>query len=300
MIKTFLERKNLPAAAFCRMCFLVFAMSFMLVGQSLAQQTEETPLQGSDVATAAKIASEELQSEEPSAANIPLKSIPGLPALTVTTNADGSEDYTVSLQILAIMTGLTLLPALLMMMTSFTRIIIVFAILRQALGLQQSPSNQILIGLSLFLTMFIMTPVFEVVNEQALQPYIEEKMTSRQALEAAREPIHQFMLAQTRESDIDLFMRIAQKPPVATPTEIPLNILIPAFVTSELKTAFQIGFIIFIPFLVIDIVVASVLMAMGMMMLSPLIISLPFKIMLFVLVDGWAMLIGTLAASYGY
>ncbi|WP_299978161.1 flagellar type III secretion system pore protein FliP [uncultured Pseudoteredinibacter sp.] len=275
-------------------------MSFMLVGQSLAQQTEETPLQGSDVATAAKIASEELQSEEPSAANIPLKSIPGLPALTVTTNADGSEDYTVSLQILAIMTGLTLLPALLMMMTSFTRIIIVFAILRQALGLQQSPSNQILIGLSLFLTMFIMTPVFEVVNEQALQPYIEEKMTSRQALEAAREPIHQFMLAQTRESDIDLFMRIAQKPPVATPTEIPLNILIPAFVTSELKTAFQIGFIIFIPFLVIDIVVASVLMAMGMMMLSPLIISLPFKIMLFVLVDGWAMLIGTLAASYGY
>ncbi|NHO88972.1 flagellar type III secretion system pore protein FliP [Pseudoteredinibacter isoporae] len=223
-----------------------------------------------------------------------------MPALTVKTNPDGSEDYTVSLQILAIMTGLTLLPALLMMMTSFTRIIIVFAILRQALGLQQSPSNQILIGLSLFLTMFIMTPVFEVINEQALQPYIEEEITARQALEAAREPVHQFMLAQTRESDIDLFMRIAQEPPVATPTELPLNILIPAFVTSELKTAFQIGFIIFIPFLVIDIVVASVLMAMGMMMLSPLIISLPFKIMLFVLVDGWAMLIGTLAASYGY
>ncbi|MCV6621522.1 MAG: flagellar type III secretion system pore protein FliP [Cellvibrionaceae bacterium] len=300
MPKQILDRLIQQTLSLCRLCVLVFTMSLACVGQSVAQQSEETSLQGSDVATAAQIASEELKSSEPSAANIPLKSIPGLPALTVTTNPDGSEDYTVSLQILAIMTGLTLLPALLMMMTSFTRIIIVFAILRQALGLQQSPSNQILIGLSLFLTMFIMTPVFEVVNEQALQPYIEEKMTSRQALEAAREPIHQFMLAQTRESDIDLFMRIAQKPPVATPTEIPLNILIPAFVTSELKTAFQIGFIIFIPFLVIDIVVASVLMAMGMMMLSPLIISLPFKIMLFVLVDGWAMLIGTLAASYGY
>ncbi|MCV6613641.1 MAG: flagellar type III secretion system pore protein FliP, partial [Cellvibrionaceae bacterium] len=225
---------------------------------------------------------------------------PGMPALTVSTNADGSQDYTVSLQILAIMTALTLLPALLMMMTSFTRIIIVFAILRQALGLQQSPSNQILIGLSLFLTMFIMTPVFELINEQALQPYINEEISSRDALSAARDPIHRFMLAQTRESDIDLFMRISDTDPVAEPRDLPLNILIPAFVTSELKTAFQIGFIIFIPFLVIDIVVASVLMAMGMMMLSPLIISLPFKIMLFVLVDGWAMLIGTLAASYGY
>ncbi|MCV6625878.1 MAG: flagellar type III secretion system pore protein FliP [Cellvibrionaceae bacterium] len=234
------------------------------------------------------------------AANIPLKAIPGMPALTVSTNADGSQDYTVSLQILAIMTALTLLPALLMMMTSFTRIIIVFAILRQALGLQQSPSNQILIGLSLFLTMFIMTPVFELINEQALQPYINEEISSRDALSAARDPIHRFMLAQTRESDIDLFMRISDTDPVAEPRDLPLNILIPAFVTSELKTAFQIGFIIFIPFLVIDIVVASVLMAMGMMMLSPLIISLPFKIMLFVLVDGWAMLIGTLAASYGY
>lgn len=229
----------------------------------------------------------------------PLKGIPGLPALTVQTNADGSQDYTVTLQILFIMTALTLLPAILMMMTSFTRIIIVFSILRQALGLQQSPSNQILIGLSLFLTMFIMGPVFDRVNEDALQPYINEKIGAKEALEKTAKPFHKFMLAQTRESDIDLFLRIADEKSIQTPDDLPFSILVPAFVTSELKTAFQIGFIIFIPFLVIDIVVASVLMAMGMMMLSPLIISLPFKIMLFVLVDGWAMIIGTLAASFG-
>mgnify|MGYP002700136871 CR=1 FL=1 len=227
------------------------------------------------------------------------KAIPGLPALTVQTNPDGSQDYTVTLQILAIMTALSMLPALLMMMTSFTRIIIVFAILRQALGLQQSPSNQILIGLTLFLTFFIMTPVFKEVNEQTLQPYINESITAREAFDRIQKPFHGFMLAQTRESDIALFMEIADKRDVQSAEELPMNILVPAFVTSELKTAFQIGFIIFIPFLVIDIVVASVLMAMGMMMLSPLIISLPFKIMLFVLVDGWALIIGTLAASYG-
>lgn len=291
------QKADQPFRGFLSILIILCAAVFATASSA---QTSNDELKGSDVATAAQIASEQLENAQPSANNIPLKAIPGMPALTVKTNPDGSEDYTVSLQILAIMTGLTLLPALLMMMTSFTRIIIVFAILRQALGLQQSPSNQILIGLSLFLTMFIMTPVFEVINADALQPYIEEKITARQALEAAREPVHQFMLAQTRESDIDLFMRIAQEPSVDTPSDLPLNILIPAFVTSELKTAFQIGFIIFIPFLVIDIVVASVLMAMGMMMLSPLIISLPFKIMLFVLVDGWAMLIGTLAASYGY
>jgi len=190
--------------------------------------------------------------------------------LTVTTNGDGSQDYSVTLQILILMTMLTFLPAMLMMMTSFTRIIIVFAILRQALGLQQSPSNQILIGLSLFLTLFIMSPVLK-----------------------------NFMLENTRETDIDLFFKIGDIPPVDDVMDIPFTVLMPAFVTSELKTAFQIGFIIFIPFLVIDIVVASVLMAMGMMMLSPLIISLPFKIMLFVLVDGWALIIGTLAASFG-
>ncbi|WP_286805530.1 MULTISPECIES: flagellar type III secretion system pore protein FliP [unclassified Marinimicrobium] len=228
-----------------------------------------------------------------------LPAIPGLPALTVTTNPDGSEEYSVTLQILAIMTAFTFLPAILLMMTSFTRIIIVFAILRQALGLQQSPSNQVLIGLSLFLTLFIMQPVFERVNAEALQPYINEEINAQTALARTTEPFHAFMLAQTRESDIELFVGIADNPDIQTPQDTPFSILVPAFVTSELKTAFQIGFIIFIPFLVIDIVVASVLMAMGMMMLSPLIISLPFKIMLFVLVDGWAMIIGTLAASFG-
>lgn len=225
--------------------------------------------------------------------------IEGLPAVTVKTNNDGSQEYTITLQILFLMTALTFLPAILMMMTSFTRIIIVFAILRQALGLQQSPSNQILIGLSLFLSFFIMSPVLNEVNVNALQPYINEKITASQALEGTKAPFHAFMLTNTRESDLDLFFRIGDLPPVASVNEIPFSVLMPAFVTSELKTAFQIGFIIFIPFLVIDIVVASVLMAMGMMMLSPLIISLPFKIMLFVLVDGWALIIGTLAASFG-
>lgn len=270
------------------------------VNSSYAQQGQVLPNPVSDVAANAAEVEARISADTETAPLIPLKAIPGLPALTVSTNANGGQDYTVSLQILAVMTGLTLLPALLMMMTSFTRIVIVFSILRQALGLQQSPSNQILIGLSLFLTMFIMTPVIDVINAQALQPYINEQITAREALQFARDPIHQFMLAQTRESDIDLFLRISETGPVAVPQDLPLNILIPAFVTSELKTAFQIGFIVFIPFLVIDIVVASVLMAMGMMMLSPLIISLPFKIMLFVLVDGWALLIGTLAASYGY
>lgn len=227
------------------------------------------------------------------------QAIPALPALTVKKNADGSEDYTVTLQILILMTALSFLPALLMMMTSFTRIIIVFSILRQALGLQQSPSSQILIGLSLFLTFFIMTPVLDKVNESAITPYINEQISAREALDTARKPFQDFMLAQTRESDLQLFFKIAGREAVMGPDDVPFSILMPAFITSELKTAFQIGFIIFIPFLVIDIVVASVLMAMGMMMLSPLIISLPFKIMLFVLVDGWALIIGTLAASFG-
>lgn len=241
----------------------------------------------------------DLSAQESAEPLVPPQALPGLPAFSVTTDADGNEEYSVTLQILALMTMLSFLPAMLMMMSSFTRIIIVFSILRQALGLQQAPSNQILIGLALFLTLFIMAPVFEDINKNALQPYINEDITSRQALDAASIPVHSFMLAQTRESDIALFMDIADNTTVATPEELPFSILVPAFVTSELKTAFQIGFIIFIPFLVIDIVVASVLMAMGMMMLSPLIISLPFKIMLFVLVDGWALIIGTLAASYG-
>ncbi|MFT7490544.1 MAG: flagellar biosynthetic protein FliP [Pseudohongiellaceae bacterium] len=228
-----------------------------------------------------------------------IQKLPSLSALKVSTAADGSQEYSVSIQILAIMTALSFIPAILLMTTSFTRIIIVFAILRQALGLQQSPSNQILIGMTLFLTLFIMAPVFERVNEQALQPYVNEEISSKEAIERTIKPFHTFMMAQTRESDLKLFMDISDTNGINTAEDVPMVVLIPSFITSELKTAFQIGFIIFIPFLVIDIVVASVLMAMGMMMLSPLIISLPFKIMLFVLVDGWAMLMGTLAASYG-
>jgi flagellar biosynthesis protein FliP len=227
------------------------------------------------------------------------KAIPAFPVLTVKHNTDGTQDYTVTLQILMLMTALSFLPALLLMMTSFTRIIIVFSILRQALGLQQSPSNQILIGLALFLTFFIMSPVLNKVNQSALEPYLAEKISAKEALDLARKPFHSFMMAQTRESDLNLFYKISGENKVASIEEVPFSILMPAYITSELKTAFQIGFIIFIPFLVIDIVVASVLMAMGMMMLSPLIISLPFKIMLFVLVDGWALIIGTLAASFG-
>ncbi|WP_025132292.1 flagellar type III secretion system pore protein FliP [Pseudomonas sp. PH1b] len=222
-----------------------------------------------------------------------------IPAITLGTNASGQQEYSVSLQILLIMTALSFIPAFVMLMTSFTRIIIVFSILRQALGLQQTPSNQILTGMALFLTMFIMAPVFDRVNQDALQPYLAEKLTAQDAVAKAQVPIKDFMLAQTRSSDLELFMRLSKRTDIASPDQAPLTILVPAFVTSELKTAFQIGFMIFIPFLIIDLVVASVLMAMGMMMLSPLIISLPFKIMLFVLVDGWALIIGTLAGSFG-
>ncbi|WP_086480813.1 flagellar type III secretion system pore protein FliP [Oceanospirillum sanctuarii] len=224
---------------------------------------------------------------------------PGIPALTLVTGEDGSQSYTVTIQILAIMTALTFIPAALIMMTSFTRIIIVFAILRQAIGLQQSPSNQIMIGLALFLTFFIMTPVWEDINVNALQPYLSEEVTALEAVQLARKPVTEFMLAQTREDHVDLFARIAGYDIIKSADDIPFSVLVPAFMTSELKTAFQIGFIVFIPFLVIDLVIASILMAMGMMMLSPIIISLPFKIMLFVLIDGWALVMGTLASSFG-
>ncbi|MBD8613627.1 flagellar type III secretion system pore protein FliP [Pseudomonas putida] len=222
-----------------------------------------------------------------------------IPALTMTSGANGQQEYSVNLQILLIMTALSFIPAFVMLMTSFTRIIIVFSILRQALGLQQTPSNQLLTGMALFLTMFIMAPVFDKVNQQALQPYLNEQLSAQGAVARAEGPIKDFMLAQTRQSDLELFMRLSKRTDIASADQAPLTILVPAFVTSELKTAFQIGFMIFIPFLIIDLVVASVLMAMGMMMLSPLIISLPFKIMLFVLVDGWALIIGTLAGSFG-
>lgn len=226
------------------------------------------------------------------------KSFLGIPAVVYKATAGGGE-YSVNIQILVIMTLLTLLPSMLVMMTSFTRIIIVLAILRQAMGLQQSPSNQILLGLALFLTLFIMMPVFRTINADALQPYINESITSKQALEKAVKPIHEFMLGQTRETDLDLFVRISGEQDIPSSDKTPLHILIPAFITSELKTAFQIGFLIFIPFLMIDLIVASILMAMGMMMLSPVIISLPFKIMLFVLIDGWVLIMGTLANSFG-
>ncbi len=223
---------------------------------------------------------------------------PGLPALSVTTGTEGEQTYTVSMQILLFMTALSLLPAALIMMTSFTRIIIVLAILRQALGTAQTPSSQILIGLSLFLTFFVMAPVFEQLNSDALQPYLREEANFQEAMIRAREPMRAFMLAQTRETDLALFAEIGDRQDIESPETVPFSVLIPAFVTSELKTAFQIGFLMFLPFLVIDLVVASVLMSMGMMMLSPLIISFPFKIMLFVLVDGWALVVGTLAASF--
>ncbi len=226
--------------------------------------------------------------------------LPAFEALRVEPNEDGGETYSVTIQVLAIMTALTFLPAMLIMMTSFTRIIVVLAILRQALGLQQTPSNQIVIGLALFLTFFIMTPVWERVNAEALQPYLAEEVTPLEAVELAKAPLTEFMLAQTRETDLDMFARIGGYEVFESEADIPFVVLVPAFMTSELKTAFQIGFMLFIPFLILDMVVASILMAMGMMMLSPIIISLPFKIMLFVLVDGWTLVMGTLAASYGY
>jgi flagellar biosynthetic protein FliP len=224
----------------------------------------------------------------------------GIPAVTYQPTADGNGRYSVTIQILAIMTMLTVIPSLLIMMTSFTRIIVVFAILRQAIGLQQTPSNQVMLGLALFLTLFIMMPVFTVINEKAIQPYISEDLLPLEALQQATIPIKEFMLAQVRETDLNLFVRLSGQTDINGPMDTPLHILIPAFVTSELKTAFQIGFMLFIPFLIIDLVIASVLMAMGMMMLSPVIISLPFKVMLFVLIDGWALVVGTLAASYGF
>jgi flagellar biosynthetic protein FliP len=222
----------------------------------------------------------------------------GIPAISVDGGNGDGQTYTVTLEILALMTMLTLLPAILLMMTSFTRVIIVLSILRQALGTAQTPSNQIILGLALFLTLFIMSPVFDQVYLLAIEPYLNGSMSAIDAMRAATEPFKTFMLAQTRETDIRMFADIAGVTEIESPEKTPLTLLMPAFVTSELKTAFQIGFLIFIPFVVIDLVVASVLMSMGMMMLSPMIISLPFKLMLFVLVDGWALIMGTLASSF--
>ncbi|WP_380788296.1 flagellar type III secretion system pore protein FliP [Sphingomonas sp. R86521] len=214
-------------------------------------------------------------------------------------NTGQSGSLSLSLQVLIIMGLLTILPGILLMMTSFTRIIIVLSILRQALGLQQTPPNQVLIGLSLFLSFFVMAPTINQINAQAIQPYAQGKLAGTQMITTAGVPLHNFMIKQTRIKDVTMFAQMAKSGPYASPNDIPFSVLLPAFVTSELKTAFQIGFLIFLPFIVIDLVVATVLMALGMMMLSPTIISLPFKLLLFVLVDGWALTMGSLASSFG-
>lgn len=222
----------------------------------------------------------------------------GLPAIIVDAAEGGGETWSLSLQALVLMTTLTLLPAMLLLMTSFTRITIVLGILRTAMGTAQTPSNQVLIGLALFLTLFIMRPVLTEVHETAVKPFLAETIDAETAIQVAAEPFRKFMLMQTRDNDLKLFLDISNAETPQDKDDVSYWVLLPAFVTSELKTAFQIGFMLFIPFLIIDLVVASVLMSMGMMMLSPLIISLPFKLMLFVLVDGWNLVLGTLAGSF--
>ncbi len=222
----------------------------------------------------------------------------GLPALTVVDSGVQGTQYSLTLQLLALMTVLTVLPSLVLMMTSFTRIIIVLSILRQALGTAQTPPNQVLVGLALFLSFFIMAPILSEIYDDAVTPYMNEQLSFENALNVAQEPIRRFMMTNTREQDIGLFMDIAREGDVETPSDVPFSVLVPAFITSELKSAFAIGFLIYIPFVVIDLVVASVLMSMGMMMLSPMMISMPFKLMLFVLVDGWALIMGSLTSSF--
>ena len=221
-----------------------------------------------------------------------------LPAVAIKTAADGAQTYSLTFQVLILMTVLTLLPAILLGMTAFTRIIIVLSILRQAFGMATTPSNQILTALALFMTFFVMSTTLEQSYANGIKPYLDGQLAGETALDRTVQPLKKFMLAQTRENDLQLFSKLSGKPPFATPDDVPLSVLVPTFITSELKTAFQIGFMVFIPFLVIDLVVASVLMSMGMMMLSPVLVSLPFKIMLFVVVDGWTLLMGSLAASF--
>ncbi|WP_054674356.1 flagellar type III secretion system pore protein FliP [Parasalinivibrio latis] len=231
-------------------------------------------------------------------ASLPVAAGQNIPFLSVT-GPNGTEEYSVQVQVFLLMTALAFLPAMLLMVTSFTRIIIVLGILRQAIGLQQSPPNRVLVGIALTLTLFIMRPVFHEVYDKAITPYQKGDISMQQAFTLAEGPLKTFMLAQTRETDLKQILRIANEKAPAKAQDLDFLLVMPAYVLSELKTAFQIGFMLFIPFLIIDIVVASVLMAMGMMMLSPLIISLPFKLMVFVMVDGWAMTVGTLTASFG-
>ena len=222
-----------------------------------------------------------------------------VPAIDIGIKASESpEDVSTSIQILILLTILTLAPAILILMTSFTRIIVVLSFLRNAIGTQQMPPNQVLVGLALFLTFFIMSPVFSSISEEALDPYYAKEITLDEALEKGKAPLHNFLIRQTREKDIRLFLDLSQEPPPEKPEDVSFKVLVPAFVISELKTAFQIGFILFLPFVIIDMTVASVLMSMGMFMLPPMMISLPFKIILFVLVDGWYLLIGSLARSF--
>jgi len=223
---------------------------------------------------------------------------PGIPAFSSTPGAGGTTNYTFSIEALLLLTALTFLPAALLMMTAFTRIVIVLSLLRQAMGTMNAPPNQVIVGLSLFLTFFIMAPVFDKIYDTAWKPYSENKISLIQAADLGAQPLKAFMLKQTRQEDLALFIGLAKVPPLNAPEETPLKVLVPAFIISELKTAFQIGFIVFIPFLIIDMVVASVLMSMGMMMLSPVLISLPFKIMLFVLADGWNLLIASLVQTF--
>jgi flagellar biosynthesis protein FliP len=224
---------------------------------------------------------------------------PGALDRAVGTLAGDGRPLSLSLQILILMSLLTVLPSIILMMTSFTRIIIVLAILRQAIGLQQTPPNQVLIGLALFLSIFVMRPAIDEINRVAYTPYGAGQISIEEAVTRSGRVLHGFMMSQTRETDLRLFGEMANQPSFASPDQVPFSILLPAFVTSELKTAFQIGFLIFLPFLIIDIVVSSTLMALGMMMLSPPIVSMPFKLLLFVLVDGWALTMGSLAASFG-
>ncbi|MCE2680171.1 MAG: flagellar type III secretion system pore protein FliP [Burkholderiales bacterium] len=222
----------------------------------------------------------------------------GLPGFVSSPGPGGTVNYSVPVQTLLSLTFLGFLPSVLLMMTGFTRIVIVMSLLRMALGTQSSPPNQVIIGLSLFLTAFVMSPVLTKIYDDAYQPYSENKISFQAMVAQAEPPIKAFMLKQTREPDVALFMKLAKQPDVDKPEDLPLKVLVPAFVTSELKTAFQIGFMIFLPFLVIDLIVSSVLMSMGMMMLSPMLISLPFKLMLFVMVDGWTLIVSSLVASF--
>lgn len=221
-----------------------------------------------------------------------------LPLLSLQ-QTDSGQDLSVNVQILLMLTALSFLPAMLLMLTSFTRIIIVLGVLRQALGLQQSPPNRVLIGIALTLTLLIMRPVWTDIYDHAFVPYNNDDITFVEGVQRATVPLRAFMFKQTKEPELEQMLRIADEPLDLQPDDVPFTVLMPAFVLSELKTAFQIGFMIFLPFLIIDLVVASVLMSMGMMMLSPLIVSLPFKLMVFVLVDGWSMTVGSLTASFG-